>query len=167
MNQKGFTLIEIMAVMAVSGLIMAVALLSIYQIVWGAERSNDQVLALTDVHYAALWIKQDLQMSQVTDLTDGDPVPQSSVSLNWTDYTGFAPEDERNHSSTYVLSGTELLRTYDGTTRIIGRHITSIDFIQDGNVITCNITATGPGIPERTEQVGCSIVTHLRPEEAG
>lgn len=164
MKQKGFTLIEILVVMAVGGMIMAVALLTIYQIVWGAERSNDQVIALTDANHAALWLKWDLQMAQSTNLTDGDPVPQSSVSLNWTDYTVFATGNQTSHSSNYTLSGTELLRNYDGTTKVVGRHITSIGFVQNGKVITCNITATGPGIMERVENLELSIITHLRSE---
>lgn len=164
MKQKGFTLIEILVVMAVSGMVMAAALLTIYQIVWGTERSNDQVVALTDAHYAAMWLKWDLQMAQNTNLTDGDPVPKSSASLEWTDYTGFASEDARTHSSNYTLSGTELLRNYDGTTKIVGRHISSISFIQNGSVVTCNLTATGPGIMERVENLEFSIITHMRPE---
>lgn len=163
MNQKGFTLIEIMVVMAVGGMIMAVVLLSIYQVVWGTVRTNDQVVVLTDVNYATLWIKYDLQMAQYTDLTDG--VPQSSVVLSWIDNTDWAG-DNAAHSANYTLSGTELLRTYDGgTERVIGRYISSIEFTQDGRVITCKITAIGPGIPERGELLGFSTVTHMRAEE--
>ena len=165
MKQKGFTLIEILVVMAVGGMVMAVALLTIYQIVWGTERSNDQVVTLTDANYAAMWLKWDLQMAQNTNLVDWDPVPKSSVSLNWIDNTGFAAEGERNHSSNYTLSGTELLRNYDGTTKIVGRHISSISFIQNGSVVTCNLTATGPGIMERIENLEFSVITHMRPEE--
>ena len=165
MKQKGFTLIEILVVMAVSGMIMTVALLTIYQIVWGTERSNDQVIALTDAHYAAMWLKWDIQMAQDTNLTDGDPVPKSSVSLGWIDNTGFAAANESAHSSNYTLSGTELLRNYDGTTKIVGRHISSIGFVQNGSVVTCNLTATGPGIMERIENLEFSIITHMRPEE--
>ena len=164
MKQKGFTLIEILVVMAVGGMIMTVAMLTIYQIVWGTERSNDQVIALTDANYAAMWLKWDLQMVQDTDLTDGDPVPKSSVSLNWIDNTSFVAANESAHSSNYTLSGTELLRNYDGTTKIVGRHITSIGFIQNGSVVTCNLTATGPGIMERVENLEFSIITHMRPE---
>jgi prepilin-type N-terminal cleavage/methylation domain-containing protein len=166
MKQKGFTLIEILAVMAVSSMVMAVALLTIYQIVWGTERSSDQVMALTDAHYAAMWLKWDLQMAQDTNLVDGDPVPKSSVSLGWIDNTGFVAANESAHSSNYTLSGTELIRNYDGTTKIVGKHISSIGFIQNGSVVTCNLTATGPGIPERTENVEFSVITHMRSEEA-
>jgi prepilin-type N-terminal cleavage/methylation domain-containing protein len=165
MKQQGFTLIEILVVMAVGGMIMTVALLTIYQIVWGTERSNDQVIALTDAHYAAMWLKWDLQMTQNTDLTDGDSVPKSSVSLGWIDNTGFATANESAHSSNYTLSGTELLRNYDGTTKIVGRHISSIGFIQNGSVVTCNLTAAGPGIMERVENLEFSIITHMRTEE--
>ena len=166
MNQKGFTLIEIMVVMAVGGVLMVGVLLSIYQVVWGTARTNDQVVALTDVNYAALWIKQDLQMAQSADLTDG--VPQSSVALRWIDNTGFVGEEEdRSHSANYTLSSTELLRTYDGSApRVVGRYISSIWFTQNGRVITCNITATGPGISGREEMLGFSILTHMRTEEA-
>jgi len=163
MKQKGFTLIEIMAVMAVGGMIMTVALLSIYQVVWGSARTNDQVAALTDVNYASLWIKKDLQMAQYTDLTEG--VPQSSVVLSWIDNTGWAGDNATHHSANYILSGTELVRTYDGTPRVVGRYISSIEFTQEGRVITCSITATGPGILEWEEMLGLSIVTRMRTEE--
>ncbi len=163
MNQKGFPLIEIMAVMAVGGMIMTVALLSIYQVVWGSARTNDQVSALTDVNYAALWVKKDLQMAQYTDLTEGVP-QQGSVVLSWIDNTGWAG-DNATHSANYILSGTELVRTYDGTPRVVGRYISDIWFTQEGRVLTCSITATGPGILEREEMLGFSIVTHMRTEE--
>ena len=166
MNQKGFTLVEILVVMAVGGAVIMVALLSIYQVVWGTERTNDQVVALTDANYAALWLRQDLQMTQGTDLTDGDPVPRNSILLDWIDNTGWATEETRHHSSNYTLSGTELIRSYDNTTIVVGRHITYLGFLQNGNVITCNLTATGPGILERAENLQFSIITHMRPEEA-
>ncbi|HUU65209.1 MAG TPA: prepilin-type N-terminal cleavage/methylation domain-containing protein [Dehalococcoidales bacterium] len=165
MKQKGFTLIEILVVMAVGGMIMTVAMLTIYQIVWGTERSNDQVIALTDAHYAAMWLMWDLQMAQNTNLTDGDSVPKSSASLSWIDNTGFVAANASAHSSNYTLSGTELLRNYDGTTKIVGRHISSVGFIQNGSVVTCNLTATGPGIMERVENLEFSVITHMRPEE--
>ncbi|MFQ6121812.1 MAG: PilW family protein [Dehalococcoidales bacterium] len=165
MNQKGFTLIEITVAMAVGAMLLAGILAAIYQVVWGSARTNDQVIALTDVNHATLWIKYDLQMAQETNLIDGDPIPQGSLSLRWVDNTGWAEEEERNHSANYTLSGTELLRNYDGTESIVGRHITSIGFTQSGKAVTCNITAAGPGITQRTEPFTFSVVTHLRPEE--
>jgi len=163
MRQKGFTLIEVLVVMAVGGMVMAGIVLTIPQVVWGTIRTNSQVVALTDINHAALRIKKDLQMVQSTDLTDGDPVPQNSVSLAWTDYTGFEPEDERNHICTYALSGTELRRTYDGTEIIVGRYITSVGFTKDGRFVNVVITATGPGTLQRSEALKFSV--HMRTEE--
>ena len=147
MRQKGFTLVELLVVMAVGGVILVGALLTIHQVMLGTGRTNSQVVALTEVNHAALQIKKDLMMTQTTDLTT---VPQSSVMLNWTDYTGFETGNQ-THSSSYVLSGTELLRTYDGTVSIVGRNITSLGFTQDDRVINVVITATGSGAPQRSE----------------
>ena len=130
MRQKGFTLLELLVATAVGAVILTGVVLSIYQVVWGTARSNSQAVALTDINSAVLAIKKDLMMTQSTNLTDG--VPQSSVMLSWIDYTFFATENETAyHSTTYVLSGTDLRRTYDGTVSIVGRRITSIDFTQN------------------------------------
>ena len=161
MRQKGFTLIEVLVAMAVSGIVMAGIVLAIYQVVWGTDRSNSQVVALTDINRAVLSIKKDLMMTQNTDLTDG--VPQSSVTLTWIDYTSFETENTTFHSSGYTLLGTELLRTYDGTPSIVGRHITSIGFTQEGKVINVVITATGPGAAQRSETIRFS--TYIRAEK--
>jgi len=157
MRQKGFTLIEVLVVLAVGSVILVGIVLSIHQVVWGTGRTNSQVVALTNVNYAALFIRKDIQMSQNTDLTDG--VPRSSVGLTWTDYTGFEPEDERNHICTYALSdnGTELLRTYDGTVSIVGRYITSLGFTQNGRVVNVVITATGTGFLQRSKTLEFSV----------
>lgn len=165
MSQKGFTLIEILAAMAISGMVMTVALLSIYQIVWGTERTNDQTVALTDVNLAALWIKKDLQMAKTTNIIDGDPVPKSTLNLRWVDNTGFVSTNSTVHTSNYTLSGTNLVRNYDGKITTVGRYITSVGFTRNDRIITANITATGSGILEREEILTFGVLTHMRPEE--
>ena len=164
MKQKGFTLIEVLVALAISGMLMVGIVLSIFQVSWGNIRTNDHITALTDVNYAALWLKKDIQMAQDTSLTDG--IPQSSVTLTWTDFTSFE-EGNKNHSSSYALSPgtTNLTRTYDGTPRVIGRQITSIGFTQDGKVINVAITATGPGAFQRTKTLEFSVNVVMRPEE--
>ncbi len=161
MRQKGFTLIELILAMAVGGILLAGAVISIFQVSWGTIRSNDQVTALADVNNAALWLKKDLQMVQSTSLTDG--VPASSVTLNWTDFTSFELEENKDHTSSYELSGSgELRRIYDyekpgETTSVVGRHITSIRFTRESGVINVVITATGPGTSQRTETLEFSV----------
>ena len=143
--------------MAVGGILMAGVVLGIFQVSWGSLHTSDQVVVLTDVNYVSLWLKKDLQMAQSTSLTDGG-LTEETVTLEWTDYTtSFESLEPQDHSSSYALSGTELLRTYDGTVGVVGRHITSIGFTQNSSVITCVITATGPGTSQQTETVEFSV----------
>ena len=161
MRQKGFTLIELLVALAVGGLVIVGALGAIHQVVWGTSRTNSQVVALTDVHQAALQLKKDLLMAQATDLADG--VPQDSATLSWTDYTSFEEEENKDHSSAYnLLSDGVLQRTYDGTMSIVGRNITSLDFTRDGRVINVVITATEGDVTPRSETLEFSV--YLRGE---
>ncbi|MBA7675178.1 hypothetical protein ES703_83408 [subsurface metagenome] len=164
MKQKGFTLIELLVALAVG---------VIYQVVWGTSRTNSQVVALADVHYAALRLKKDLVMAQlgegdfppppndttVITLTPGGP----TATLGWTDYTSFEEEENKEHTSSYELLGNgELQRIYDQgepsqTTSIVGRNITYLDFTQDGRVINVVITATKGDFTPRSETLEFSV----------
>jgi len=158
MKQKGFTLVEVLVAMVVSGMLIAGVVIGIFQVSWGSIRSNDQVVALTDVHYAALFIKKDLQMAQTTTLTEGNP-QGPPVTLEWTDYTGWATDETRNHSSTYELSDSGELRRTDenNTTSVVGRNITYLGFTRNGRVIDVVITATAPGTSQRSETLKFSV----------
>ncbi len=174
MRQKGFTLIELLVALAVGGLVMMSAVGVIYQVMWGTGRTNSQVVALTDVHQAALRLKKDLLMTQSTDLplggstvtlTPGGP----TATLGWIDYTSFDLEENKDHTSAYVLLDDGVLqRTYDydkpsETTSIIGRNITSVDFTQDPDnvgddrVIEVVITATAGDMLPRSETLEFSV----------
>ena len=172
MRQKGFTLIELLVALAVGSLVIVGALGAIYQVVWGTSRTNSQVVALTDVHQAALRLKKDIVMAQLDDengdfFSDGTTVIMLSsggptATLGWTDYTSFGDlePEERIHSSSYELLGNELQRTYDGTTSIVGRNITSVDFTQDpedDRVINVVITATEGDMTPRSETLEFSV----------
>ncbi len=155
MRQKGFTLVEMLVILAVGSVITTGALLTFYQVVWGTGRSNSQVIAATDVNQTALRLKKDLMMAHETDLTDN--VTQSgSVLLNWTNLTG---GNITAHSISYTLSGTELQRDYDdgSVVSVVGRHITYLAFTQDGRVINVTINATGSGVPPRSQTLTFSV----------
>ncbi len=176
MRQKGFTLVELLVAMAVGGLVMMSAVGIIYQVMWGTGRTNSQVVALTDVHQAALRLKKDLQMAQLGEgdfPADGTAVVTltpdgSTATLGWRDYTSFDLEENKDHTSTYnLLDDGKLQRTYDyekpsETTSIVGRNITSVDFTQDGRVINVVITATAGDMLPRSETLKFSV--YLRGE---
>jgi len=157
MRQKGFTLIELLVALAVGGILTWGIVVTIHQVVWGTGRTNSQVVTLTDVHQAALPLKKDIQMSQSADFPDG-----TIVKLGWTDFTSFVVEEDKNHSSSYERSDSgELRRTYDGTTSIVGRNITSVDITQnpppDDRVINVVITATAGDVSPRSETLKFSV----------
>jgi len=172
MNQKGFTLMEILVVMAVGGMIMAAGLLTMYQVIWGTARTNDQVRALTDANVATMWLKFDLQMLQESDLIDSNPVPQdpqNTLIMTWTDWTtsfGDPPQTAPvYHTIGYARNGTNLVRTYDGSAKTVGRNITSIGFTRTGDYIHVSVSARGPGIIGRTETLAFSVYVKFRPED--
>ena len=120
-------------------------------------------------------------MTQSTDLPElGGSVTLlpgvSTVTLEWTDYTTkLGPDDEllppQEYSSGYELLGSELHRTYDGTTSIVGRNITSVAITwdtrvaEDGrviNVVNVVITATKGDVSPRSETLEFSV--YLRGE---
>ena len=140
---------------------------SIFQVATSTSRSNSQGIVLTDVNRAAWHITKDLQMANSTGIIAGDSVvlsPESSVTLRWIDFTSaFEPEGaEKNHSSTYSLTDSgELVRTYDGTLSIVGRHITSLRFTQQEEwAVNVVITATGPTTQQRSKTLEFSV--HMR-----
>ncbi len=167
MKQKGYTLIEILVVIAVGSMIMGVAAAVIHQIVWGTGRTNSQVIALVDVNQAALMIKRDLLMCQTTNLSSSPLVltpqtPGLSVDLSWTDHTSFTTPNP-THTSTFTLSGTKLRRTYDGVTSTVGQFVTSLSLTQNGRVIDVIITSTSPRVPQRIETLRFSVYRRQDP----
>lgn len=168
MRQKGFTLLEIMVVMAVGSILMTGIVLSIFQVVSATSRSNSHGVALTDVSQAVLYLKKDFQMAQSTDMGFmEDPVvvvlsSENSVTLEWTDFTTPESEEEQmNHHVTYSLSDNGVLeRAYDGIlpTMIIGRHITYLRFTQlDERVVNIVITATGTQRQQYSKTIEFSV----------
>ena len=141
-NQKGFTLLEILVALAVSGVVVIVVVASIFGVTRGTIRSNSQTVSHTDVNMATLSIQKDLLMAQTTNLTTN---PQSSVLLEWWDLTSsWGALEPTKHTCEYIWSGTQLERYYDESlvAEIVGRHITYLGFAQNGRVIDVTITAT-------------------------
>lgn len=162
MRQRGFTLIELLVTLAVGTVLLMGALLTVNQLLVNTGRSNSQVVVLDEVHRAALQIKKDIQAHQSANLTDLQYRP---TTFYWTDQTGLVPED---HDSTYSLSDTELIRTFDSTTGILGRHIEYLSFTENvtenGECVDVVITATSSTFPPRSETLIFSV--YKRTEEA-
>jgi prepilin-type N-terminal cleavage/methylation domain-containing protein len=141
MKQKGYTLIELLLVICIIGVISLAVNSSVVQIIRGFPAASAKSVAMVDIDSAAHWLCTDLVLAQTTSLTDGAP-PTSSVTLNWSDLTQWAQNSGNvTHSASYVLSGTQLLRDYDGTQTIIGRYLTNFGVSINGTMFTVTLTS--------------------------
>jgi len=148
MKQKGFTLVELLVALPIGTAILLVIVASLFQIEQGRVEITGKSAAMMDIDNAAHWLTRDLVLAQATDLTPGaDPVP--AMFMAWSDLTHWAGDNGTIlHSANYSLSGTRLLRTYDGETTIIGRYITDIGFSIDGKLFTITLTSRPGRLPE-------------------
>lgn len=151
MNQKGFTLIEILVAMAVGGMIMTGIVTGIFQILHGTGQIRVESVALADIESAAHWLSRDIPMGEGTDLVDGGPT-ESDMTIIWNDYTWWAQQEESvAHSVAYTYSGTELQRSYDdGVVTTVGRHLTEVGFSLNGNLVTVTLTSSPDMFPRST-----------------
>ena len=134
-GQKGMTLVEVVIATAIAAVISAALGIVIYNMTTTTERSNNITRTVNDVNNAVYWISRDARMAGSTDLTEGDPAA-SEVLLSWVDGGG------NGHSSHYSLSGTELVRDYDGSTMTVARFIASIEFTVSGDSLNYVIEST-------------------------
>jgi prepilin-type N-terminal cleavage/methylation domain-containing protein len=149
MNQKGFTLLEVLLAMAVGGVILIVVVSSIFQIVQGRVGIVQKSAAMSDIDNAAHWLTRDMVLAQTTSLIDKAP-PVSEITINWDDRTGWAADEGSvQHSVVYHFSGSQLLRNYDGEESIAGRYVTDVGFSIDGRMFTVTLTSC-PGLPGST-----------------
>src|SRR4030042_1668945 len=128
MSQKGFTLIELLAAMAIGSILTLAIVSSIFQIMQGRVGINQKSVAIADMDKATHWLTRDLVLAQTTDLIPGAS-PTDHMTLNWSDMTAWAQDEGSvEHSVSYTLSETQLLRDYDGEETIAGRLLTNVDF---------------------------------------
>lgn len=148
-RQKGMTLLELMAAMAIMVLVMVGALAVIFQEYGGTDIAKTKVTAAHEISNAARRISQDGMMAENTNLTEEvDPVNQ--LTLNWIERYDFA---NIPHSSNYSLCGTELRRNYDGVETTVARNISQLEFSQSGDLLTVSISCTPQWwAPDRTVQ---------------
>lgn len=164
-NQKGFTLIEILAVTGVGGALIVVLVPFVFNVVTGHQLIRSNLDAVQEIAQAARSISTDGMMAEII-VADG-----GNLTLEW----GQQPEAVGEpHQIKYYLSGTELKREFyndnDGTwdlekTTILAQYISHLEFSfsPSDRVITVVIASTPEGVPERTEWRTYRV--HLRPVE--
>jgi len=154
MAQKGFTMLELLVAVAVGAIISTAAVLTIHQLFVNTQRNNLHIIALSEIHRAALQIKKDLQSHTTANVSD---LQFGATTFWWTDQSGHTSLNASQHYTIYSLSGKELRRNYDGFTTILGRNIESVIFSNNGTHINAVITANNSTLPGRSETLSFGI----------
>ncbi len=85
-NQRGFTLVEVIIVLAIIGIVIGAATMTIVQVINGSSSTSNHMIAIRQVQNAGYWVSRDVQMAQsVAPALDSDGFP---LTLTWTDRDG-------------------------------------------------------------------------------
>jgi prepilin-type N-terminal cleavage/methylation domain-containing protein len=123
-GERGYTLVELLIAIAISGFLMTSLGLVVQQTVTVPERGNSQVNTRHAIQNASHWVSLDGQMAKSASGGSG-----LALTL---------PDDS---SVSYILYGDELHRVDGSSNRTIARGIARATFSVEGRQITMNITA--------------------------
>jgi len=88
-TQRGFTMVEMMVALAISGIIIASAVALLYYTVTAAGQNEAKTLAYQEVRYIGFWISEDTQQAQTITLENttvgSTTVVGFPLTLGWLD----------------------------------------------------------------------------------
>ena len=152
-NQRGFTLIEMLIAIAIAGLIISSIAAVIMQTVTVSAADSKRMEAVKQVENALHWIDRDAQMTSRNSLNTNNPtLPNFPLKLSWINFDG------EQHAVTYsivsgVLQRSESVNGGTASVSSIAQHIVaaSSNYTFDGRVLIVNLTSTTVGFGSASE----------------
>ena len=145
-GQKGFTLVELLVAVAITGLIASFLGTAIFQIITVTEFGNDKMTAMHELQNAAHWVTLDGQ--------------RASMASGGNELVLTLPDDSL---ITYAVVSTELRRTAGDSQMTLAQNVTSANFSIENRIITMTITSSPEGRWDVSEPGTYKV--YLRPTE--
>ena len=145
-NEHGFTLIEMIVVVAISTFITAGLVLSLHSIMFGSNHAREEMRSTQYVQNSGSWLRQDVLMSQSIKSGDIPETPESEIiTLYWTSpaYKDALDNDRIDYSDVnYYIDGEKLKRREYVITKISNSNGNLLDIITSLStaVISDNVT---------------------------
>ena len=97
-NHNGFGTLELLIAIAIAGVIGAASTMSLFQIIDGTSRSNNRMIALSDLRNADYWISRDLRSAQIVVVSDYASEAGAFMTFTWFPY-----ESTDNYTARYFF----------------------------------------------------------------
>jgi prepilin-type N-terminal cleavage/methylation domain-containing protein len=150
-DQRGFSMIELLMVIALTGIITAAITTAFFQVFDMSKRTADHMIAVTQVQQAGKLVSEDMLETQTGGVVVNPSVPGEFLKLGW-----ISQNTSTVHNITYTMENGQLWRSesIDGGNATHIRVAEYIDLTEthcvwNGSVLIFTVTAT---VGEESEQ---------------
>ena len=144
---KGFTLVELLMTIAISGLIFGVVAALIFQLSTVSGAGNNRLTAIHDLQNASYWFNNDGQMAV-----------SAGTSLNNLTFT--KPDGS---SVIYSWSGSNLTRTENTAVITLAQNISNATFTIQSRLVSMNLTSTVTRRTTASENFNYQVYMRVQP----
>lgn len=126
-SAKGFTLVELLMTIAISGLIFGVVAALVFQLSTVSGAGENRLTAIHDLQNASYWFNHDGQMA---------------VSASQTSATNVTFTSPAGSSVVYAWAGSILTRTENSAAMTLAQNISGLTFTIQNRLVSMNLTST-------------------------